>query len=522
MNDIKQLHQLAQNAINQREFVQAHEYCVRVIKLQPDHADAYFLLGIVNSEVGQFNKAIKLIDKAISLQPNVEYYAHLAKCCSLVGDMTRALQAAYQAPVSKIDQSLTLDTVGVALSRIGEHELALEYFTKVLSTESKNPMFYYNYAVSSKFAGRFKQAQEAFNRAIELMPDYYQAHFALSDLGGITLDNNHIQRLEKLLNDNAPCDSALHLGHALAKEYEAIGRHSAAFETLKKAKSKKLLTINYQFSEDKKLFDAVMQSQGDAQTNSIGCGSSKPIFVLGMPRSGTTLVERILSNHNDVRSCGELQDFGVAVKELTKTASKKVLDVETLMASEKLDYKALGERYIERTAQISGSEKHFVDKLPFNFFYIGLIRKALPNAKIVCLMRNPMDTCIGNYRQLFSINSPHYAYAYDLLNIGRFYAEFYRLAHYWQDSGLENFKLLDYQQLVTEPELQIRQLIDFCDLDWQAQCLHAEKNSAPVSTASKVQVREPINAKSIGRWKMFQPHTNELERFFTEQDIQIG
>jgi hypothetical protein len=211
----------------------------------------------------------------------------------------------------------------------------------------------------------------------------------------------------------------------------------------------------------------------------------------------------------------------VALKELTKTPSNKVLDVETLLAAQSIDFKALGQRYIERTQAIAGSQSHFIDKLPFNFFYIGLIRKALPNAKIICLLRNPMDTCIGNYRQLFSINSPYYSYAYSLLNTGRFYKEFYDLVNDWQKLGTENFKLLSYERLVAEPENEIRQLIDFCGLDWQEQCLHAEQNSAPVSTASKVQVREAINAKSIGRWLKFQPHTDELHTYFTEQGIPI-
>jgi hypothetical protein len=293
-------------------------------------------------------------------------------------------------------------------------------------------------------------------------------------------------------------------------------------DALNKSKQQKMRSIEYTFDQDQLLFDCIRQTQfsnGDGQP---GCSSDKPIFVIGMPRSGTTLVERIISNHTEVKSCGELQDFGVAVKELTKTPSNKVLDIETLQAANSIDFSALGQRYIERTQAVAGHENHFIDKLPFNFFSIGLIRNAVPNAKIICLIRNPMDTCIGNYRQLFSINSPYYSYAYDLLTTGRFYREFYNLVNDWQQLETDHLKILNYERLVADPDGEIRQLIDFCGLEWQEQCLHAEQNKAPVSTASKVQVREPINAKSIGRWRKFQPHTDALQDYFTEQGIPIG
>jgi len=375
--------------------------------------------------------------------------------------------------------------------------------------------------VSSKFAGLFEQAKKVFETAIELSPDHYQAYFASSDIGGVTKDNNHIARLLPMLDVNSHPDSSLHIGHALAKEYETLGEYDKSFEVLERVKQQKLATIDYKFSDDYKLFDYLRQFPVADNITQLGHDSSQPIFVVGMPRSGTTLVERILSNHTDVKSCGELQDFGVALKEVTETSSQKVLDVETLLAAESIDFAELGKRYIQRTKAITDNSPKFIDKLPFNFFYIDLIKKALPNAKIICLLRNPMDTCVGNYRQLFSINSPYYSYAYNLQSIGRFYAEFYQLANKWKNSNADNFMLLKYEDLVANPEQKIRQLLEFCGLSWQGKCLHAEQNTAPVSTASEVQVREPINTKSIGRWKKFRPYTNELETFLIGTGIPI-
>ena len=237
-----------------------------------------------------------------------------------------------------------------------------------------------------------------------------------------------------------------------------------------------------------------------------------------MPRSGTTLVERILSSHSDVQSAGELQDFGLCVKKLTKTPSSHVLDIETFTQAYQLDFEKLGSSYLQSTRVVTGEYKHFIDKLPFNFYYIDLITKALPNAKIICLLRDPMDTCIGNYRQLFSINNPYYSYSLNLLDTAKFYSRFYKLMEHFQ-SVHKNIKLVKYEALVANPEQQIKSLIKFCDLEWQPACIDFHLNDAPVSTASKVQVRQPLNNKAIGRWRAFKPHADEIEKYLISEGI---
>ncbi|WP_158771127.1 sulfotransferase [Paraglaciecola sp. L1A13] len=526
MQEIKQLHQQAITALNKRDFAQAHSLSVQIIKHDPSHSDAYFLLAMVNIEVGQIAKSIKLLEKALSLSTHVEYWVYLAKCYSLRGEAQRVLHAVEQAPLLQVNSPLALDTFGVALSRVGLHEKALQYFAKALLVDKDNAQFCYNFAVSSKFAGQFAIARVYFERAITLAPDYHQAHFALSDLGGVSAQANHVARLQATAKRTKHVDASLHIAHALAKEYEAFGQYHRAFESLQAAKRDKLNSLTYTFHDDEMLFNSVQQTQLSAPSSKEmaagqGHASDQPIFVLGMPRSGTTLVERILSNHSDVLSAGELQDFGVAVKELSGTSSPNVLDVATLQKAMLLPPVQIAERYLERTLAVVGNTPRFVDKLPFNFFYIGLIRRAFPNAKIVCLLRNPMDTCIGNYRQLFSLNSPYYAYAYDLENIGKFYARFHQLVHEWQARDTNNFTLLNYEQLVSEPQKNIEQLLHFCNLPWQSQCLHVEQNQAPVSTASKVQVREAINRKSIGNWRKYQPYTEVLQALFKREQINI-
>lgn len=501
----------------QRDFKQAHRCCVEVIQRYGPHVHAYFLLGIIHIEIGQIEKAIALLSKSNELEKRAITFAYLAKCFALKGDMQQALEHVKQAPVESLSRALDLDTVGVSLSRVGLHDDATAYFEKALTLAPANPQYNYNYAVSCKFAGRFELARKYFERAIENEPNFYQAHFALSDLGGVTPENNNLARLEPLVEKvKANPEARLHIGHALAKEYEALGEYTRAFEALRHAKMPQQARSENTLEDYQSIF-RILHKNLKSQVSLDSCSndvskSDAPIFVVGMPRSGTTLVERILSHHSSVASGGELQDFGVAVKQVTQTSGQLVLDESTIKQAYESDLGKIGELYLQRTAFLRKNSKHLVDKLPFNFFYIDVIRKALPNAKIVCLLRHPMDTCVGNFRQLFSIHSPYYAYAYDLEVIGQLYLSFEKWVRKFANTYPDAIRLQSYEQLAQNPETQIRELLAFCNLRWEAQCLRVENNKLPVSTASKVQVREPINTRSIGRWERYALQTETLQK----------
>jgi tetratricopeptide (TPR) repeat protein len=523
--NLKQLHQSAIHSLNQGKIEQAHKALVELVTLKPDFADGYFLLAMVNLTVGQIHKAIKLIEKALTLGKSIEYTAQLAKCYALTGELQKAKNTALSVPLKQITKALDADTLGVALTQAGIHEHALNYFEcaiKLATAANKaQPPFYYNYGVSAKFLGLFDKAQHAFENAIALNPLHHQSHFALSDLTKVSKQNNHIERLKNVFEQVTHPDAKLHIGHALAKEYQDLGEFSEAFNALEQGKVAKRTVQPFDHKSSTELFEHIkLLSEQHTQALTQGNPTAEPIFVLGMPRSGTTLVERILSSHSDVQSAGELQDFGLSVKKLSQTQTPHVLDTQTLSKAYELDFNQLGSTYLNATRVITGSHKHFIDKLPFNFFYIDLITKALPNAKIICMLRDPMDTCIGNYRQLFTINNPYYAYSLDLLDTAKFYSRFYKLMQHF--SALHsNIKLVKYEELVAQPEQQIKELVSFCNLEWQAQCIDFHLNTSPVSTASKVQVRQPLNNKAIGRWKAFKPHTDKAVEYLLKQGISI-
>lgn len=520
MPNVKHLHQQAIKALNHGQIQQAHQYLVTLVQTDPNHADGYFLLAMVNVQVGQIKKAIKLIEKALSFSKNTEYQVHLAKCYALDGQLYAAKKTAQKIAPYLINSALNADTLGVALSHIGLHEQAIKYYEKALELTKTQPQFFYNYGVCCKFLGLFDKAENAFEQAITLNPDHHQAHFALSDLTKVNEKHNHIPRLTQAFERAINPDAKLHIGHALAKEYQDTSHYDLAFAALNQGKSLKRQQTKFDNATSEQLFNTLTNLSIQNKSSCIhGEQSNEPIFVLGMPRSGTTLVERILSSHSDVMSAGELQDFGICTKQLSQTTSPHVLDDSTIKKAYQLDFATLGQSYLSATRVITGKTAHFIDKLPFNFFYVDLIRKALPNAKIICLLRDPLDTCIGNYRQLFTINNPYYQYSLDLMDTAKFYARFYKLMQHWQTLHGEQVKILQYEDLVAKPEQQIQGLLNYCNLPWQSQCVDFHLNTAPVSTASKVQVRQPLNNKSIGRWRQFSQYTKEIQTYLISQGV---
>jgi hypothetical protein len=240
-----------------------------------------------------------------------------------------------------------------------------------------------------------------------------------------------------------------------------------------------------------------------------------------MPRTGTTLLERILTSHPQVYSAGELTNFALVVKRTAGTASSLVLDPDTLRAARKLDFKPVGEAYVESTRPRTGHTAHFIDKMPLNFFYAGFIHRALPNAKILCLRRNPLDSCLSNYRQLFATQFPYYNYAYDLLDTGHYYAQFERLLAHWRQVLSGSYIEIHYEQLVADTEAEVRRVLQFCGLPWDAACLQFHANSAPVATASSVQVRQPIYRSSLQRWRRYGAQLEPLKQLLSSEGVEL-
>jgi len=527
---VSRLHQRAQQALNRREYRDAHECCARILELEPGHADAHFLMGMIAFAHNHLGKALALIDRAVAREPlNAEYLARRGQCLAMMKRHKEALDSAERALQAGANDAATLDTIGVVLSHVGEHTRAYEVLGQAVAAAPQNPQLQFNLASAALFVGEMEAAEAAYEAAISARPDFCRAHWALADLVTATPDKNHVQRLEQQLeslDERAPGGSVndrLYLSHALASELEDLGEYARALEVLERAKSAKRASMQWSFAEDRELF-GTLEAAFDAAAviaPRTAFDSDEPIFVVGLPRTGTTLVDRILSSHSDVTSAGELQNFGVTLKRMSGTRTNRVLDPETIRAAMNVDFGELGQRYIESTRPLTGATPRFIDKLPMNFFYIGFIALALPAARVICLRRNAMDTCVSNYRQLFRLDHPYYSYAYALDDVADYFIAFERLMAHWDRVLPGRILHVRYEELVREPRAQTARLLEHCGLPWQDDCLSFQDNAAPVATASAVQVREPIHTRSVARWKRFGPGLDGLRARLEAGGIDI-
>jgi tetratricopeptide (TPR) repeat protein len=490
---------------------------MRILEKDPTHAGAFFVLALIAADHDNFTKAADVLARAIRLDPrNPRYRAHLARCYVALNRRSDARTAARTAVELAPRDAHTIDTLGVVFSRTGDHADAIPLFERAVALDDGNPSYFFNLGAARQFSGDFDGAEVAYGRALTLDPGLHRAYSSLVQLKRATRERNHVAELEALfarVGDDA--DAKLNIGHALAKELEDLGEYARAFEWLERATAAKRAAVKYDGAEDARLFAAAATTVRSVPRATASHLSEEPIFVIGMPRTGTTLVDRILSSHPDVTSAGELTDFALIVKRMTGTASDRVLDAETLAASAALDFASLGARYIDSTRPHTGKTRRFVDKMPLNFFYAALIHAALPNARIVCLRRNPMDACLSNVRQLFATRFSYYDYSFDLLDTGRYYLQFDSLIATWRRAlPAARFIEVQYEALVADLERESRRLVAFCDLPWNDACLNFHANAAPVATASSVQVRSPIYTHSVDRWKRYGSKLDGLRALF--------
>jgi tetratricopeptide (TPR) repeat protein len=510
----------AELALDARDFRRAHRVCLDILAANPAHAAALFLLAMIAAEHGNFAKALEVIDLAIerdATQP--EYHAQRGRCLIALHRPRDAFECAQRALALEPKRALTLDTIGVVLTRAGAHAEALEPFRRAVARDPSKAQYWYNLGASEQFVGDFRSAAMAYRRALALDAKHHRSWSALAQVAKAPFDVAEVAELERQLASEPGEDAELHLCHALAKQAEDVGRYAEAFSYLERGKRRKRAARSQTFAAHEALFAAAARTAPLA-AEAGGFDSAEPIFIVGMPRTGTTLVERILSNHPAVFAAGELTNFSLALKRLAATPSNRVLDAETLDAAARVDARALGGAYVESTRPRTGRTPRFIDKMPLNFFYAALIHRALPNARIICLRRDALDACLSNYRQLFATTFSYYDYSFDLLDTGRYYVLFDSLARLWRATiPATAYTEVRYEDVVEHTEREARRLVDFCGLAWDPRCLEFAANAAPVATASSVQVRQPIYRSALGRWRRYEKEVEPLRRLLADAGV---
>lgn len=514
----------AVRAYEQGDLVRAGQLALQAVQKDPNHAEAHYLTGLVCLDTRQLNRALEHLNRAMSLNTrSAEYVTHFARALAQAQRYGEALQIANIAYALTPAHPQTLDALGTVYMQCNAHERAHVLFRRAVAMAPDHAVGHFNLAVTSTFTGDFVAAEAQFDACLERVPTFWRAYGLRSRLRRQMANSNHIDALHALLAAHADdMDAQIHVHGALGKEYEDLGDYAKAFEHLSLGKAAARQRVAYQPEQDSAMVDALIKAFPDVVATGRGYGSDEPIFIVGMPRSGTTLVERILSSHPEVYAAGELMNFGVQVERLAPADVPARLDPVLIAQSHRLDWERLGLRYVDSTRPQTATKPRFIDKLPHNFLYLGLIAKALPKARIICLRRHPLDTCLSNFREMFVEDSAFHGYSFDLLNIGRFYIQFERMMAHWHTVLPGRILQVDYETLVAEQETTTRQLLAHCELTWNDACLNFQHNTSAVATASTAQVREPMHRKAVGRWENYRPWLGALEQLLNQAGIDTS
>ncbi|MEO9078986.1 MAG: sulfotransferase [Rhodanobacter sp.] len=513
MTDPEQLYAQLVSAFRQCKWREAQELIRQLLPFATEHAGVYGIAGMTCLELQQLPEAVAYLQRAAELDPaRADFATMLAKALLTSHWFGQARIAADRAMALKPQDPMTLNALGMIYAQTEAHEAAATAFQLAVSLAPTAAAFRFNLATALTAIGDVDGAEREIETCIELNPTSWHAHPLLSQLRKQTSESNHLARLQSLLAKHQNQSAAvICLNMAMAKEAEDLGNYAEAFGHTVQGKAAARATRPYSGQRDKVLFDTLMRAFPESSAETIvGDPSDQPIFIMGMPRSGTTLVERILSSHPDVHAAGELQNFAIALQEESSNGEAFLLDSNLPERTRSIDWKQLGARYLASTLPATANQPRFIDKMPHNFLYAGFIANALPNATIICMRRNPLDTCLGNFRQNFSHPSIHLDYSCDLLDTGRYYILFDRLMAHWQHVFPGRIHEVSYEALVTSPEPISRKLIDHCGLTWNDSCLHFESNPSPVATLSSQQVRQPMYRSSIGRWKHYERELADL------------
>jgi hypothetical protein len=389
--------------------------------------------------------------------------------------------------------------LGDLWSLLRDYARARMHYDRAIALSPSESRYWFNRAAVLRFLGDLSAAEHDYDEVLRLTPEDAHAYLNRSELRVQSADRNHVPQLERALAAAHGWQSEVPLRYALAKEYDDLGEHALAWQHLSAGAALRRRHLQYNARVD---LDAASLSFSG------GCQSEEPIFIIGMPRTGSTLVDRILSSHSQVYSAGELPDFSAAVvAAVQRLLGRDAPRQELIAASAGLDFTALGEEYLRRTRPRTGNTPRFTDKLPINYLYAGMIVRALPNARIIHVTRDPVATCYGIFKVLFEQGYP---FSYDLIELADYYAAYYRLMAHWRHALPGRIIDFSYEELVAAPGERVPQLLHAVGLSWQPACLEFHKNPSPVATASAAQVRRPIYSSAVTQWRHYERELQPL------------
>ncbi len=507
INDSAELLESIYRMMEKGDFQNAGRACETLTSRFPDFAEGWVAAAEFFLRVSNPQRALELVLRAVKLNPeNTNWVLMNARCLMESGKTEEMLKV-----LAGIASKQTLsphqhNEIGMLQARIDDHATAQEHYRAAVAAMPDETEFLFNLATSQRFLGDAGSAENTLDKVLSIDPTDHEAAAMRSSLRKQSVNNNHVSSLKRSLADGSLSPTGqVSLCYALSKELEDLEAFDESFAFLKRGADLRRSSMGYRVATDVEIIDQIIRvfDKQFFSKSRDGHANGEPIFIIGLPRSGTTLLERILGSHSSVYAAGELGVFGI---ELTKLTRRKMAAGSTdrrqfVTTSAKISYRRLGENYLAGTRPLTGSTAHFTDKLPFNYLYAGLIRRALPQAKIISLRRHPMDSCYSMYKQLFR---DAYPFSYSLQDLASYYLAYHRLMEHWEEVMPGAIHTVRYEELVRDTESQTRRLLAHCGLDWENRCLEFHKNRSASTTASATQVRQKVYSSSVGKWRAYE------------------
>ena len=481
------------------------------LKTDPYDVAAIRMMAEVAARIGRFGDAETLLRRALELAP--AFAAARSNLATILYRQNRPAEALelLETLLGEQPESLAAKNLkAAALGRIGGFDEAVALYREILDRHPEQPKVWMSYGHVLKTVGRRDESIAAYRRAIAVAPGLGEAWWSLANLKTVTFGPEDVAAMEAALVDPTLCEEdRFHLHFALGKALEDAGDAAGSFRHYAEGNRLRRAMLGYDsddISSHVRRSEALFTREFFATREGQGCPAPDPIFILGMPRAGSTLVEQILASHSQVEGTMELPDIPAMVKRLAGDAATYP---DCLAELDGAALRALGEEYLERTrVQRKTDKPFFIDKLPNNWAHLGFIRLILPRARVIDARRHPLACCFSNFKQHFARGQ---GFSYDLGDIGRYYADYVRLMEHF-DAVLPGWvHRLFHERLVANPEAEVRQILAALGLPFEPACLRFYENDRAVRTASSEQVRQPISAAGLDRWRAYEPWLGPLK-----------
>lgn len=504
----------ATDLMHEGQLHKAEQVCRQFLASHEHHPEAMMLLAEIGIQLKVYSDAEFLLESCVALYPENDRAA--AAYQNLLSKMGKFPDAAAVAS-KRLRQSPDNFTVKVGLAHalvgIGELEQAINLYKELLKDSEDRPAVWVALGHALKAKGDIDDAIQAYEKAIVFEKDFGDAYWSLANTKTYRFSDALLGQMVTLVDaDATKLDDEIHICFALGKGFEDRANASRAFEYYARGNSLKKRTLQFDIAKTEKALQAQQQAfTKESFSKAQGCQASDPIFIVGLPRAGSTLLEQILASHSQVDGTMELHDILGIASSLSHQTTPYPLNVSAL-SEETLS--KLGERYIQQTQAYRQGAPFFIDKMPNNFIHIGLIKKILPNAKIIDARRNPMDCCFSGFKQLFGEGQE---FSYSLDDIGRYYNAYEKLMAHWHNVLPDDILTVQHEEVLDDLEGQVKRILAFCGLAYEEACLAFHKTKRIIKTPSSEQVRQPIYKTGMGQWKPFESNLEELKNALKTQ-----